>query len=206
MKVFIAVIVVAGCVAVCAPGQTQVQNFSTGQAARLVIGQPNFSADDYGASNKLLGSPSGLAYANGTLWVNDANRLGALPSNNRVLRFSDLATYPGPTQDPTIIGGTCGVCRGVASLVLGQPDFISTGPTLTQTGMRNPTGIATDGNIVAVADTDNNRVLIWFSAPKTNGQPANVVIGQPDFFHNNTSTPPTATSLRGPEGLWIAGG
>ena len=206
MKVFIAVIMTAGCAAVCASGQTQVQNFSTGQAARLVIGQPNFTDDNYGASNTLLGSPSGLAYANGTLWVNDANRLSGLPSNNRVLRFTDLATYPGPVQDPTIIGGTCGVCRGVANLVLGQPDFISTDPTLTRTGMRNPTGIATDGNIVAVADTDNNRVLIWLSAPRANGQPADVVIGQPDFVHNSTAIPPTATSLRGPEGLWIAGG
>lgn len=206
MKVFIALIVTAGCAAVYADAQTPVLNFSTGQAARLVIGQPNFTDDNYGASNILLGSPSGLAYANGTLWVDDANRLGALPSNNRVLRFSDLATYPTPTQDPTIIGSTCGVCRGVASLVLGQPDFISTDPTLTPTGMRNPTGVATDGNILVVADTDNNRVLIWNSMPTTNGQPANVVIGQPNFTSNGTSIPPTATSLRGPEGVWLAGG
>ena len=206
MKVFIALIVIAGYTAVCASGQAQVLNFSTGQAARLVIGQTNFTNDNYGASNTLLGSPSGLAYANGTLWVNDANRLGAVPTNNRVLRFSDLATYPTATQDPTIIGSTCGVCRGVASMVLGQPDFVSTDPALTPTGMRNPTGLATDGNIVAVADTDNNRVLLWLSMPKSNGQPADVVIGQPDFTHNATAIPPTATSLRGPEGLWIAGG
>ena len=206
MKVFIALIVIAGYAAVCAPGQTQVLNFSTGQAARLVIGQPNFTIENYGASNTLLGSPSGLAYANGTLWVNDSNRLAATPSNNRVLRFSDLATYPTPTEDPTILGNTCGVCRGVASLVLGQPGFISTDPALTPAGMRNPTGVATDGNILAVADTDNNRVLIWLSTPKSNGQPADVVIGQPDFTHNATSIPPTATSLRGPVGLWIAGG
>ncbi len=180
----------------------------TGQAARLVVGQVNFTTGNFGATNSLLGSPSGLAYANGILWVADANRLGATPDNNRVLRFSDVGTYPTPTQDPTIIGSTCGVCRGQADLVLGQPDFVSANPSIppAPTGLRNPTGIATDGNVLAVADTDNNRILIWLTMPKVNGQPADVVIGQTDFSHNATSVPPTATSLRGPTGLWIAGG
>jgi uncharacterized protein (TIGR03437 family) len=206
MKSSRALILWAGFAAVCASGQTQTPVFSTGQAARLVIGQQNFTAGNYGATSSLLGSPSGLAYANGVLWVVDANRLGGTPNNNRVLRFSDVATYPGPTEDPTITGSLCGVCRGQASLVLGQPDFISNNATLTSTGLRSPTAIATDGNIVAVSDTDNNRVLIWLSYPKVDGQPADVVIGQPDFTHNATSSPPTATSLRGPEGVWIANG
>lgn len=169
----------------------------------MVIGQANFTAGNYGATNSLLGSPSGLAYANGVLWVVDANRLGGSPDNNRVLRFSDVGTYPGPTQDPTIPGSLCGVCRGVADLVLGQPDFVSNNFTLSATGLRSPNAVATDGKVVAVADTDNNRILIWLKMPQTNGQPADVVIGQPDFVHNGTVSPPTATSLRGPTGLWI---
>ncbi len=193
--------------AVCASGQTQTPGFSTGQAARLVIGQANFTAGNFGATNSLLGSPSGLAYANGVLWVVDANRLGGSPNNNRVLRFSDVGTYPGPTQDPTIPGSLCGVCRGAASLVLGQPDFVSNNFTLSATGLRSPNAVATaeiNGNtIVAVADTDNNRILIWLKMPQANGQPADVVIGQPDFLHNATAVPPTVTSLRGPTGLWI---
>lgn len=205
MKSFFALISWAALAAVCAFGQTPSETpvFSTGQAARLVIGQPNFTAGNYGATSQLLGTPSGLAYANGVLWVADANRIGGSPDNNRVLRFSDLSTYPGPTQDPVIPGTLCGVCRGNASLVLGQPDFVSSNYSITQSGMRNPTAIATDGNIVAVADTDNNRVLIWLSYPTENGQPADVVIGQPNFTSNGVSSPPTAQSLRGPEGLWI---
>jgi uncharacterized protein (TIGR03437 family) len=205
MKASIALILAAG-LAVCASAQTPPVSFSTGQAARLVIGQTNFTTENFGTTNQLLGAPTGIAYANGVLWVADANRLGALPDNNRVLEFSDVGTYPGPLQDPTIIGNTCGVCRGTASLVLGQPDFVSSDNTLTSTGMRNPTGIATDGKILVVADTDNNRILIWNSIPHSNGQPADVVIGQPDFTHNATSVPPTATSLRGPIGVWLAGG
>ena len=206
MKSSRALTLLAGIAAVCASGQAQAPAFSTGQAARLVIGQKRFTTADFGTTNTLLGSTSGIAYANGVLWVADANRLGGLPNNNRVLRFSDVATYPGPTQDPTIPGSTCGVCRGDADLVLGQPDFISNNSSLTSTGMRSPTGIATDGKIVVVADTDNNRVLIWNSLPRANGQPADVVIGQTDMVHNTTSVPPTQKSLRGPEGVWLAGG
>ncbi len=207
MKSSFALLLWAGMAAVCASGQTQTPVFSTGQAARLVIGQQNFTAGNYGATSQLLGTPSGIAYANGVLWVADANRLGGTPDNNRVLRFSDTATYPSPTQDPTIPGSLCGVCRGNASLVLGQPDFVSANYTLTSTGMRNPSGIAVspDGNIVAVADTDNNRVLIWLSYPTRNGQPADVVVGQPNFTSGGTASPPTAQSLRGPEGIWIDG-
>lgn len=210
MKSSLALLLWAGFAAVCASGQTQPQPptpvFATGQSARLVIGQTNFTSLTYGASSTLIGTPSGLAYANGVLWVADADRIGGTPSNNRVLRFSDTATYPGPTQDPTIPGSLCGACRGQASLVLGQPDFVSANYTTTASGMRNPQAIATDGNIVAVADTDNNRVLIWLNYPTENGQPADVVIGQPNFTSNGTASPPTAQSLRSPQGVWIAGG
>jgi uncharacterized protein (TIGR03437 family) len=206
MKLSRASILLAGFAAVCASGQIQPADFSTGQAARLVIGQKNFTTADFGATNSLLGSPSGIAYANGILWVADANRLGSTPNNNRVVRFSDTNTYPSPTADPTISGSGCGVCRGTASLVLGQPDFVTSNQSLTPTGMRSPTAVATDGTILVVADTDNNRILIWRSLPRVNGQPADVVIGQSDFTHNATSVPPTATSLRGPSGVWLADG
>src|SRR5882757_221680 len=95
MKSYRAVTLMAGVVAVCAYAQTP--DFNTGQAARLVLGQKNFTLADYGATNQLIGSPAGLALANGVLWVVDANRLGSTPNNNRVLRFNDLNTYPSPT-------------------------------------------------------------------------------------------------------------
>ena len=204
MKRFFAFWPLAAFAVVCASAQTPV--FSTGQAARLVIGQKNFTQGEFGASNKLIGAPSGVALANGVLWVVDANRLGSTPNNNRVLRFADVNTYPGPGDSPQIVGSTCGVCRGDASLVLGQPDFITTNANLSATGLRNPYGIASDGTILAIADTDNNRVLIWNSLPRATGQPADVVVGQADFTHNATSIPPTQTSLRGPTGVWISGG
>lgn len=194
-------------VALSVPGLASAQGtgFVTGQAAHLVLGQNSFTSNNYGASNLLLGSPSGIAYANGTLWVIDSNRLGATPNNNRILRFSDVSTYPSLTDLPDIPGSVCGACRGSASLVLGQANFNTFTPTLTAQGLRNPTGIATDGNILAVADTDNNRVLIWLHLPTVNGQPADVVVGQPNFT-SNAALSPSQTSLRAPSGVWIYNG
>lgn len=191
--------------AVCAYAQSSTPVFTTGQAARLMIGQKNFTIADYGATNSLIGSPGGIALENNTLWVVDANRLGGSPNNNRVLKF-DVSSLPGPTQSPYVPGSTCGACRGVASLVLGQPDFVTSNSNLSQTGFRGPTAVASDGNVLVVADTDNNRVLIWLHLPTSNGQPADVVLGQPNFTSNATAVPPTPTSLRGPEGVWIWNG
>ncbi len=196
------------CVAVSANAQTatgQTVGFTTGQGAHLVIGQKNFTQGDYGASNSLIGGPSSVAYANGVLWMVDSNRLGATPNNNRILRFSDVSSYPSLTDLPDIAGSTCGVCRGTASLVLGQPDFNTFTPGITASNVSSPTGIATDGTVLAVADTNNNRVLIWLHQPTTNGQPADVVVGQPNFT-SNAAVSPSQTSLRAPSGVWIYGG
>ena len=202
--------VLAACVCLTATayGQTatgQIPGFNTGQAAHLVIGQTSFTSGNYGASNLLLGSPSGVAYANGVLWVVDADRLGSTPNNNRILRFDDVTSYPALKDLPDLPGSNCGVCRGTASLVLGQPNFNTFTSGLTASSVRNPTSIATDGTVLAVADTDNNRVLIWLHPPTVNGQPADVVVGQPNFT-SSAAVSPSQTSLRSPSGVWIYAG
>lgn len=187
-------------------------DFATGQAARLVLGQTTFTQQDEGASQTLLGGVSGVAYANNLLFVADSNRVGAVPQNNRVLLFSGLSgMLPAPTaaidqSNPF----PCAVCLGSASVVLGQPDFSTTDIGLTQNSLRTPTAVATDGRILAVADTDNNRVLLWLSIPSNNGQPADVVVGQPDFKTASSNfgggNTPSAKGLRGPQGVWIQSG
>src|SRR5205814_4244016 len=116
------------------------------------------------------------------------------------------SNLPGPTDELQYYT-RCPACIGGATVVLGQPDFNSTNTGLSQTLMRTPTAVATDGNVLAVADSDNNRVLIWKSIPTANGTPADVVVGQPNF--TSSSIPgnvPTAKSMRGPSGLWIQNG
>jgi hypothetical protein len=196
--------------------------FTTGQAARLAIGQIHFTREEYGASEYVLGGVSGLAYGNNTLFIADANRVGSIPINNRVLIYRDISSQlPKPT-DELFYTSKCPVCVGKADVVLGQPDFhspdhaaLNGNPTPivapTRQNLRVPTAVATDGRIVVVADTDNNRVLIWNSIPTSNNQPADVVIGQANFTSNslpgsNGSFTPTAASLRGPQGVWIQDG
>lgn len=190
------------CASVCL-GQPQ---FSTGQAARLVIGQTSFTSQTTGASNTILGASGGLAFAADTLFVADSNTLGLIPNNNRVLMFQHASTaLPAPTAQIPAYSGTCPVCVGEANVVLGQADFLGTNFHTTQTGMRSPNAVATDGNILAVADTGNNRVLLWLSMPTSNGQPADVVLGQSTFNYVEPLTA-TASSFRGPQGVWIQNG
>jgi uncharacterized protein (TIGR03437 family) len=201
------VLVLGGCVA-------QAADFLSGQAARLVIGQETFTAQGvnqaYGAplnSDVLVGAVGGLAYAGDTLFVTDANRVGAVPVNNRVLIYNRITGHQIPTLTQEIKQGKrCNVCVGRADFVLGQPDFTATDINLTQSGLRNPTAVASDGHVLVVADTDNNRVLIWLTIPTVNNAPADVVIGQVDFTHAVTSLPPTSKSMRGPQGVWIQNG
>jgi sugar lactone lactonase YvrE len=103
----------------------------------------------------------------------------------------------------------------IADRVLGQMDFVhatenfATASTL-DLG-RSFAGVAIDQssvpNRVYVADFSNHRVLGWSSASAlTNGKPANIVIGQPDFFStacNNGGV--SASSLCGPVGVAVDG-
>jgi uncharacterized protein (TIGR03437 family) len=185
--------------------------FLTGQSARQVIGQPTFTTQGkYLPSAYQLGAIQGLAYANNTLFVVDSN-LHALipPSNNRVMMYTNVSQFIYNPEDEVPQGGRCPVCIGTpavgqASLVLGQPDFTTTtNPYLTQSGFRNPTYVATDGKILVLADTDNNRVLIWNSIPTTIDQPADLVLGQANF--STAALGLSASALRAPQGVWVQG-
>jgi uncharacterized protein (TIGR03437 family) len=184
-------------------------DFSTGQAARLVIGQTTFTVEESGVSQTLVGAVGGVAFANDTLFVADANRVGALPVNNRVLIYQNLSTMiPKPT-DMLEFTRRCPACVGTASVVLGQKDFTTTDLVVippTNLSMRTPSAVASDGVRLAVADSDNNRVLIWNSIPTTNQAAPDVVLGQSDFKSAGALKPPTASSLRGPQGVWFQNG
>ena len=224
-------------ISTAAIGFCQSATFATGQSARLVVGQPEFDSESDTASQTIVGAVSGLAYANNTLFVVDANMVGAAPVNNRVLIFNNLFGPSGQLPEATAAlayNTLCPVCVGQANLVLGQADYVSTLPapcpippptvvvtttsttpvcvasspqTPIATGLRTPTAVATDGTHLAVADTLNNRVLIWNTIPTATNQAPNVVIGQKDFTSAGfPGATPNASSLRGPQGVWIQNG
>jgi hypothetical protein len=72
-----------------------------------------------------------------------------------------------------------------ADLIVGQPNFRSegrNGNAEAGAGTLNvPTGVAVENGVLAVADAWNHRVLLWRRIPDRSNQPADVVIGQPDF-------------------------
>lgn len=209
------------------------QTFTTGQAARAVFGQQTFTAQDQDSQTGvvcgpqvctptpyILGAAGGVAYANNMLFVADSNYVSAIPLFNRVLIYTNVAAMlPGPTDEvnpPNVTNFVrCPLCLGTSlvnyyTLVLGgYPPNAAQTPDYTDYGInaqsfRTPTAVATNGTILAVADTDNNRILIWNSIPTTSGQAADIVLGQKDF--NSVGLPVVDNkSFRGPQGVWIQG-
>jgi uncharacterized protein (TIGR03437 family) len=189
-------------------------DFLTGQAARITIGQSTFTSQSTGNPSFFqVGAVDGVAYANNTLFVVDSNHIQIPPVNNRVLMFTDISQLQfihNPTAEVPQ-GSRCPVCIGnpnvgQASVVLGQPNSTTTTNSYTtQSGFRTPTAIASDGQILVLADTDNNRVLIWKTIPTATNQPADIVLGQKDFV--TVQEPPVlnSSSFRGPEGVWVQG-
>jgi len=186
-------------------------DFTTGQAARLVIGQPNgFTSADPSSSNTTIGAASGVAYAADTLFIADDNFIGAVPENNRVLIIPNLSgSLPAPAAQLQY-NTPCPICVGTASVVLGQPDFVTDTVNFypSANNLRAPTAVASDGIHLVVADTNHNRVLIWNHIPTTNNAPADVVVGQPNFtsYAVPTNGTPSASSLSGPGGVWLQSG
>jgi uncharacterized protein (TIGR03437 family) len=196
----------------CIPAWTA--DYSTQQAARMTIGQATFTDQYPGASDRLLGAAGGVAYANDMLFVADSTRVGgATPQNNRVMIYRNISSkFPSADANIPVNTSRCPVCTAqpdfpsAADVVLGQPNFTASDPAATQTGMRTPTAVASDGNILVVADTDNNRILIWKSIPAAIGTPADIVLGQKDFTTIQQPIVVTASSFRGPQGVWVQGG
>lgn len=102
---------------------------------------------------------------------------------------------------------------GSADLVLGQPDFVSTGSNSAATHVADPQGVCVDPATgkVFVADHFNHRVLRYASADSlANGAAAEIVLGQAGFLMSTPGV--SATAMRepfdvaiDPEGnLWVA--
>lgn len=193
------------------------QSFANGQAARAVFGQTNFTAGSASPSQTILGAVGGLAFYNGILYVADSSRVAATPQNSRIVAFQ-VNQLPGIHDDlanDNLTNTDCYLCGFPASFSLGQSTWAPTNTTCatgvstcfttnrTQTGMANATGVATDGHYFAVADTDNNRVMLWNEMPTQNNTPADIVIGQTSFTDFKSPQTVDKYSLRGPQGVWI---
>ncbi|WP_017716707.1 hypothetical protein [Kamptonema formosum] len=160
-----------------------------GQPADWVIGQPDFNCEGQNAKGTpgraTLSVPAGICACGEGLAVADA-------WNHRVLIWKQL---PEDSNVP-------------ADLVLGQADFTQTEPNRgSQEAAANsthwPYGVFYHRGRLFVADTGNRRVLVWHQLPESNGQPADLVLGQPDMTSRNENGggTPNASSMRWPHSI-----
>jgi sugar lactone lactonase YvrE len=160
--------------------------FQRGQTAVVIIGQGSFPSIT--ASARSVNGPGGLTFDGaGDLWVVDG-------SNYRVLEFAP------PFRS-----------NMNASLVLGQPDFVSNpinDNDLYDVGANIfllPQAIAFDakGNLW-ITDYWKSRIL-EFVPPFTNGMNASKVVGEPNFFDefwfHNPDVNAARNRMAGPAGL-----
>jgi hypothetical protein len=160
-------------------------------SAAFVLGQPELTTTGAGGGQGGLNGPAGLA--------SDGTRLAVADyRNNRVLLYPALPASTAAT--PTLVLG---------QLALDAHDgFCSRG------SLSLPQGVFIGHGKVLVADSGNNRVLVWNSFPTMNAAPADLVLGQQTFGHcfpndaggdGTTDDAPSASTLFSPTGVWTDG-
>jgi NHL repeat len=154
------------------------------QAADWVIGQRDFYHEGQNGKTSpgrtTLNVPTGICVCGEGLAVADA-------WNHRVLIWNKV---PHDSNIP-------------ADIVLGQANFNDNQPNR---GKQIPGantlnwcyGVFCYQGKLFVADTGNRRVLIWHQLPTENGQPADLVLGQPDMLsrNENNGAIASASSMR----------
>jgi len=154
-------------------------NLITGQAASIVIGQPDFNTATSHAAGANTFSSTGI---NGSPCLIEDRLFISDFKFNRILVFNSIPSINNASSD----------------WVLGQPDFttVSTN-TPTASNFNGPQTISYNGEKVALTDFNGNRILIWNTPPDSFDQPADVVVGQADFISDSAGT--TANTLDKPE-------
>jgi len=143
--------------------------FTTGQDADIVLGPTDFDK----AEPTLFNHPMKVA--------TDGTRLVLADTwNNRILIWNSIPNENNKRPD----------------LVIGQDNLYSNTPGLARNKLNWPVGVATDGQRLVVADTLNNRILIWNEFPTQNGEDADLVLGAADFTTRNAALPGPGTGSR----------
>lgn len=164
----------------------------SGSDADIVLGQADFtggSANRGGATGQnTLSSPRSVYSDGSKIYVADS-------VNNRVLIWNTTAPTSGANAD----------------IVLGQSNFTSNtsyqaGSTVA-TGFGGPYSVASDGTRIYVADSVNHRALIWNTIAPTNGQAADIVLGQDTFtgYSANKGGTVSSSTLSNPTSIYSDG-
>lgn len=157
-------------------------------AADVAVGQSSLTTNTSGPSGRLLTAASGFTNLGDV--SSDGTRVVVSDSaSNRVLIWSSIPTASGVPWD----------------VVLGQTTTTAATAGTAANKLSDPRGVWTDGTRLVVADTGNNRVLIWTTMPTTNGVPADIVLGQAAFSTADAPSPPTPSSMNQPLDVFFDG-
>jgi hypothetical protein len=157
---------------------------TNGATANFVLGQVDFTETAPGVARDRMDGPQAPHASGSTLLVADYN-------SNRVLIYNDL-----PGTGPAS-----------ADVAVGQVDLDSSSFGCSDSALDSPETAVMAGERLVVTDTRNHRVLIWNTLPTRSGQPADIVLGQPNFdtcVPNNDATAggPSARTFNEPAGAW----
>lgn len=164
-------------------GNHRIQIFNTvttGASSAVAVGQANTTSGvdpAGGVTATTLRYPYDVSAGGSKLAIADS-------SFNRVTLYNSIPSSSGAS----------------ASVVVGQADKTSSASAAAK--MDSPRGVWTDGTKLLVADTNNNRVLIWNSWPTADGQAADLVLGQTVIGGNTSNNGGvSASALSHPEGV-----
>ncbi|HED66926.1 MAG TPA: hypothetical protein ENJ09_15390, partial [Planctomycetes bacterium] len=145
-------------------GSSSPVSFTTGQAASLVLSEAAFNDASYlnnAGDGLLFNHQKGMDSDGTNLVLADGN-------NNRVLIWDTAPTANTPPD-----------------WVLGQPDFVQTDTNNSSDPLAQlswPVDVAVGGGKLFVADSENDRVLVWNTIPSSNQAPADYAITGPDLL------------------------
>ncbi|WP_154662638.1 NHL repeat-containing protein [Solimonas flava] len=162
---------------------------SNGAAASVVLGQADFSTRTAATTQAGLNSPQSVFISN------EDKLVVADQGNHRVLIWNSIPTASNTPADVVV---------GQDSFTAKQVDLDGVDGKPSARGLDGPYDaiVTADGKLI-VADTNNNRVLIWNTLPTSNGQAANIVLGQVDFTSDDDDD--EADAMNVPRGLWSDG-
>jgi len=166
--------------------------FVTNQSAEVVVGQLNMTSN---SSNQGGSVTANTIYKPCSVYTDGTKLYIADDFNHRVLIYN---TVPTANNTP-------------ADVVVGQPDMTSNssnqGGSVAANTLCAPYSVYTDGTKLYIADSSNNRVLIYNTVPTVDNASADVVVGQPDMTSNslNQGGLPEANTLYLPYGVYSDG-
>lgn len=154
--------------------------YSNFMPANIVVGQPDFYTQ-----NTTYDEFTGTGYCGSD--ISSKGLFAVISQQARILLYNEVPDSNGAP----------------ANIILGQPNFSTAtyGCSDKDINWLFACAFSPDGNKLIVSDAGNNRVLIW-NAPFTTYKPADVVIGQTDFYSNDPGCSPTQMNI--PSGVFVS--